>query len=360
MSANTATTTVAVDYEGVLFGLGNPLLDMCSKVELSFLEKYELKANDAILAGEKHADIYKELADNHEVVYLAGGSCQNSLRGAQRLLPPGSTFYVGCVGKDTDAEKLREAAAKDGLTVDYLLDHETPTGVCAMMINGPHRSLVTDLRAANKYQVLHLDQPEIKTAVERAQYFYIEGFFLTVSPDSILALAKHAAAENKVFSMNISAPFLCQFFREPMDASAPYWDFVFGNETEAAAWAESQGHKTQDLREIALLLANLPKINNQRKRYAVITQGAGHTLVATQGQISVAEVQSFAVDAIPKEEMEDTNGAGDAFVGGFLSQHLQGHSIDRSVNAGHYLAGRVIRQVSAQYPADIDLSHLDA
>lgn len=35
-------------------------------------------------------------------------------------------------------------------------------------------------------------------AVEKAQYFYSAGFFLTVSPESLMLVAKHAAATGKV------------------------------------------------------------------------------------------------------------------------------------------------------------------
>lgn len=38
----------------------------------------------------------------------------------------------------------------------------------------------------------------ISLTVEKAKYIYIAGFFLTVSPDSILLVAEHAAANNKV------------------------------------------------------------------------------------------------------------------------------------------------------------------
>jgi adenosine kinase len=38
-----------------LFCLGNPLLDMQVRDGEALLKKYELKANDAILAGEKQA-----------------------------------------------------------------------------------------------------------------------------------------------------------------------------------------------------------------------------------------------------------------------------------------------------------------
>jgi adenosine kinase len=31
--------------------------------------------------------------------------------------------------------------------------------------------------------------------------------------------------------MNLSAPFLCQFFKDPMLQTLPYVDVLFGNET---------------------------------------------------------------------------------------------------------------------------------
>lgn len=69
--------------EGLLLGLGNPLLDISATVDASFLEKYNLKANNAILADEKHKDLYEDLIKNNKVDYIAGGSTQNTLRVAQ-------------------------------------------------------------------------------------------------------------------------------------------------------------------------------------------------------------------------------------------------------------------------------------
>ena len=39
--------------------------------------------------------------------------------------------------------------------------------------------------------------------VEKAKYFYIAGFFLTVSPDSVQIVAEHAAANKKVHIVTI-------------------------------------------------------------------------------------------------------------------------------------------------------------
>ena len=51
--------------------------------------------------------------------------------------------------------------------------------------------------------------------VEMAEYYYISGFFLTVSPESMLTVAEYAANHNKVFITNLSAPFLSKFYKKP-------------------------------------------------------------------------------------------------------------------------------------------------
>ena len=72
--------------------------------------------------------------------------------------------------------------------------------------------------------------------------------------------------------MNLSAPFLCQFFKDPMHTILPYCDYIFGNETEAAAFAENNGFGECSVAEIAKKIAQLPKENQKRKRTVVITQ----------------------------------------------------------------------------------------
>ena len=122
-----------------------------------------------------------------------------------------------------------------------------------------------------------------------------------------MALAEEAAAKNKVFILSLSAPFIPQFFKEPLDQTAEYWDYVIGNETEALAYAESHGLETKEIRDIAVHLAGLPKKNQQRKRTVVITQGTDKTVVAVQDDEVLRE---FGVREIAKEEICDTNGAG--------------------------------------------------
>lgn len=168
--------------------------------------------------------------------YIAGGAGQNSMRGAQTLLPSNSTFFFGCVGQDANADRMRKAALNDGVQPMYMQVTHIPTGTCAVLVNGHNRSLVANLSAANEYKVDHLKSNW--ATIEAARIFYVTGFFLTVSPEAMLLLGQHAAESQKTFSMNLSAPFLCQFFKEPMMQVMPYVDLLFGNESEALAFAE--------------------------------------------------------------------------------------------------------------------------
>ena len=159
-----------------------------------------------------------------------------------------------------------------------------------------------------------------------------------------MALGEEAAAKNKTFIVNLSAPFIPEFFKDPLDASAPYWDYIICNETEAAAYAKSHGLAdiADDVPAIAKALANLPKKNTQRPRVAVITQGTNPTVVATQGQ---DEVKQFPVHAISADKINDTNGAGDAFAGGFVAGLVQGKDIDTAVDMGQWLAALSIQEL---------------
>jgi adenosine kinase len=329
------------DHKGVLLGMCNPLLDISAEVGESMLSKYGVKMNNAILAEAKHLPIYQELIEKHDVQYIAGGATQNTIRVAQWMLQiPGATTYIGAVGKDKFAEQLRKSATADGVTVHYYEDSKEPTGSCAVLIHNKERSLIANLGAANTYKLAHLQSEAIATVWKQAQIFIVSGFFLTVSPDSILHLAKHSHDAKKTFCMSLSAPFICEFFNDPLMKCMPYCDYMFGNESEATAFGKKMGYKDTSPSAVAMEIYNLPKENSSRSRIVVITQGADKTIVVKGGKLL-----SFDVPKVPASEIVDVNGAGDAFLGGFLSQLALGKPLEDSIRAGHY-AARVILGVS--------------
>ncbi|KAG5220203.1 adenosine kinase [Salix suchowensis] len=319
-----------------LFCLGNPLLDIQVTSD-EVLKKYELKANDAILAEEKHLPIYEDLVKNHKVTYVAGGASQNAARGAasingilthplQYVLPPKSVVYTGCVGKDELAEQLKAANKREGLDEVYQVKEGEKTGACAVVITGHHRSLVTTLRAAEKFDKSHLSSAAVAPLVEAAKVYYVEGYFLTHGTETVLELSQKSAAAGKLQQV------------------LPYCDIIICNEAEAEAYATANGlPDPKDLPAIAKYIALLPKSNASKPRTVIFTQGAESTVYVTSTAPDSSKV--VAVHALTDAEIVDTNGAGDAFAGGFLGAYVAGKELDGCVEIGHKLGSMCVQQV---------------
>nr|XP_005899995.1 PREDICTED: adenosine kinase isoform X1 [Bos mutus] len=129
--------------ENILFGMGNPLLDISAVVDKDFLDKYSLKPNDQILAEEKHKELFDELVKKFKVEYHAGGSTQNSIKVAQWMIqqPHKAATFFGCIGIDKFGEILKKKAAEAHVDAHYYEQNEQPTGTCAACITGGNRSI---------------------------------------------------------------------------------------------------------------------------------------------------------------------------------------------------------------------------
>nr|XP_024216062.1 adenosine kinase 2-like isoform X2 [Halyomorpha halys] len=327
--------------DGMLLGMGNPLLDILAATDTAILEKYNLQPNDAILADKKHMPLYQELIENYKVEYIAAGSTLNSVRIAQWILQrPNVCAYLGSVGKDKFSQILEDKSREDGILAKFQFTTERPTGSCAVLItsNGHNRSLVANLAAAECFTKDHLDDPEVSKIVANAEIYYSSGFFLTVSIETIMEVAQVAHRRNKYFMMNLSAPFLPIYYKKQMMQAMPYVDILFGNETEALAFAKENNFEISDMKEIALKMTTLPKENPNRPRVVIITQGTLPVIVAKEGSTT-----EYPIPLIPTENIVDTNGAGDAFVGGFMAQFVKGESLDIAVKCAIWAAGVVVQ-----------------
>jgi sugar/nucleoside kinase (ribokinase family) len=140
----------------------------------------------------------------------------------------------------------------------------------------------------------------------------------------------------QLFCMNISAPFIAQFFTEPLLAALPLVDILFGNESEAEALGEKLGLADKSVKNVALELSKMAKTGSG-SRMVVITQGSESTVVAQDGKVT-----EYAVPKLTPEQIVDVNGAGDSFVGGFLASLLKGKNIQSCVDAGHYAASVIL------------------
>jgi len=79
----------------------------------------------------------------------------------------------------------------------------------------------------------------------------------------------------------------------------------------------------------------------------VITQGPRSTVVVTSADAETPRI--FPVDPLKEEDIVDTNGAGDAFAGGFMGALVAGKSLEDAVQSGHTMGAMSIQLVGPQY-----------
>lgn len=110
------------------------------------------------------------------------------------------------------------------------------------------------------------------------------------------------------------------------------------------------------MKEIAKLIArepkakyNNPKIPSAYKagRVVVITQSENPSLFARSDQ---DEVKEYPVPQFTPEQIKDTNGAGDAFTGGFLAMYISGKPLDICMKCAIYCAAESLQQLGATLP----------
>lgn len=102
-------------------------------------------------------------------------------------------------------------------------------------------------------------------------------------------------------------------------------------------------------KDIKAICSSIRTFENRRnqERIVVITRGADSLFVATKDGL-----KEYEVGMVKREEIVDTNGAGDAFAGGFLAKIIQGCAVEEAVKCGIIAAEEVIKNVGCCFDAN--------
>jgi adenosine kinase len=109
------------------------------------------------------------------------------------------------------------------------------------------------------------------------------------------------------------------------------------------------------LGELCALFAKTPKRNKNKKRVVIITCGPFPAHVAEYDFIKeeITFTGSFVPEPVDESSIVDTNGAGDAFAGGFLSQYVRKQPLPQCMHAGHWAASLIIQTRGCEIPDNL-------
>eukprot|EP01127_Copromyxa_protea_P015901 TRINITY_DN4644_c0_g1_i1.p1 TRINITY_DN4644_c0_g1~~TRINITY_DN4644_c0_g1_i1.p1 ORF type:complete len:376 (+),score=51.11 TRINITY_DN4644_c0_g1_i1:100-1128(+) len=330
----------------VPFGLfvGNPFVDATAQVTEQFLISHKLQNGSECtqLTLSEKDNLMKELES--QFVLSAGGASLNSARmrnwslKSLKLASPGEvrTGFVGAIGKDSHGEFLKNVCQREGLDFYFQELSNELTGFCCCMICKKERTLIAKPGASRSLTRDWIRENVLEQFLKEVSFVYATLFVLT-TPSKFACGLYFASLDSKSFLLNLSSANLLEHVWERVRSIVSYATVIFSNVSELRKVAQLEGWGGSDIRDFQVKLSQMMK---NGKGLVVTTQGSHDTLTAT----SESDFRSWPVPEIPVDEIVDTNGAGDAFVGGFLAKYsLPGTEIEDWVENGHFCASIVVK-----------------
>ena len=93
-------------------------------------------------------------------------------------------------------------------------------------------------------------------------------------------------------------------------------------------------------------MACIEKVDKTRSRVVLVTQGADPVIFSEYNHVTgKGYVDRFPIRELRRDKIVDTNGAGDSFVGGFLSERALGSDMLTSLKKGGAMARKIVQSV---------------
>jgi len=371
----------------VLAAFGNPLLDIIVREGCEGLvEKYGLARNIAQEVDTIKTGLHKEVSQRSNLEYSGGGCALNTARVFQWLSPtPSSAVFLGGLGKDDSGAVLESLVNSDAVLTAFAKQEDLPTGHCIALVEGAERTLAANLGAANKFSAEDLWQGNNRTLLEGSKVIYVEGYFLSHSPEATMELARFAQKHKITFVFNLCGEYVCEdiTYVENVLAILPFIDILFGNLSEfevfidtieakldtsssvirnLRAMIRSEGVEDLDMKIenicespawIQLYLMKglyvfLQVRSKPKSLIAVVTEGCEPVQCYSIGER--LKTISVEVPRLPQAAVKDTIGAGDSFIAGFIFVLLREGSLRSCIEYAIWTAQKMIQQVGVTLP----------
>ncbi|OAF71352.1 Adenosine kinase [Intoshia linei] len=372
-----------------IFAFGNALVDKSAIVDTTFLQKYNLEKNGIILIDEKAKNLILEFSRNYKCDVVPGGSSLNVFRMMQWIINEENViFYASCIGDDEMGRQLNIQCSKSNLITNFEISKEHQTGICCVMISKDRRYRQitgngsrchsTHIRRfygfTHQYEsftrfahILHYGESVLDSVfptlplVFNILYIVIlatsvkPGYIFMLRPKCILKLAKEYYESNKRVIYNISAEFICHVASKHIIKLMKYVHIVIGNDQEFESLAKLYDISVKD--EILLKTLGKKLINEyfNHSLKLIMTCGSDPVIYAEVDECESIKCEKINIIKIDNADINDTNGAGDAFAGGFLSVYIKNENdYKKAILRGNKAANYIIQQSGFNIEHDIN------
>ena len=338
---------------------GSPLIDCIGDVSEDFCKKHKIELDTTTHKRLDEIPFLNEFLLTANVTNVPGGCQFNAMRVFNWMLDKDETDIVGFLGSIGDDE-LYGNIYMDLLMSENIIPIFEPiddatTGLCIVACCDRNRAHITDLGASTDISKEFVERHW--SEFKNVKLIYTELFILRKQKEICFKLAELGLKDDCIYGFNLPASFFLETLAQDIKNICEYADIIFANAAEALCFLSVLNIKNNgSVLDIAeKLCINIPKKNKNKKRVVVVTAGPNPAACFEYDHKNkkVTFCDVFHVKHVSVENIIDTNGAGDSFAGGFLSQYMKGRSLDKCMIAGHWAAAIIIQTRGCQIPVDI-------
>jgi len=293
--------------------IGNANIDLTSYVEV-FPEEGETVLSNGFSIG-------------------MGGKGANQAVACRRAGSP--TALIGAIGHDTFGDVMWEGLSNESLTLDHLGRLDTPSGTATIMVDPSGANRIAVFVGASGMVTREVAEKAISD-MSGAKFLVSQ---LEISPDVVSHAIHHARNLGMTTVIN-TAPY------RPLEGELlQATDWIIANEGEAQALLSDNGLNAVVGEDPEIVLDQIPTWSAALGVNLVITLGA-------RGAVGYVEGEQSVHASAPPVAAVDTVGAGDCFVGYFVSLLDQGLNWKQAMTGAVHAASRSVQHPGAQssYP----------
>ncbi len=314
----------------IIFGIGNPLIDVVIKASEEDLTSLELTKGTMQLVDEKRQEQIINYFKGTKNNYFPGGSAPNTILACSGL---GIHSHIaGKIGKDelgnTYIERVNEYGADSGIVFG---DGRTGSSIILVTPDG-ERTMNTHLGMCQEYGSNDIDEEKLS----KAKFFYFTGYMWdTDSQKSAIKKAIQIAQDNKVkIVFDVADPFAVDRNRDSfLRMIEKDVDIVFANQSELKILLDSE--------DIDFCVDNLMEIVN-----------SGGIKLGKEGSLIFDNNKKYVIKPSPILA-KDSTGAGDMYAAGFLTSIAKGEEYGSAGEIAVHLAEEIIQVQGAQFAKDV-------
>ena len=332
--------------------IGNPIIDITADISGDTdLSIFNMKPNVINYMNEENKKYFELIQNQIYVVETPGGSALNSLRALswcqstdrQGNNPNINLTMIGSVGNDIYRSRIINASKDANINYLYEQQDNLNTSKCALGNNNRDKYILSDISASENLSDFYVQQNWDKIIIHDA--LIIEGYFLKEKYDLCRNICDAFSNAGKYIILTLKDPLFIEQYRDRIIEIGKKADMIFTNYRSIHSLCNKEIRPNPSL----VLQETHRLLNNNKERIILITAGGNGVFCSLFNSEGEKYFQKYP-NRLNNNEIRDFNGAGDAFLGGFLYGQSLGKTLIECCDIGNNVASIVIKNHGCMFP----------